>query len=542
MSNWNYADVWETVADTQPEAPALVQGARTVHWQVFDHRADNVARWLLDGGAVRQSSVALYLTNCPEYLEASFAAYKVSLIPVNTNYRYADDELAYLWENADAGAVVFHGAFTPMVERIRDRVPGVWGWLWVDDGTEPCPPWAVDYESVAAGAWQGRTSAPWSRSPDDLHMLYTGGTTGMPKGVMWRQDDLFARMNAAGFRRFDDEAGTAAVRDDIERNGPGMTLLPACPLMHGTGGFTAMECLSEGGKVVTLAGRSFDPVELLDTVERQQVNGLVIVGDAFAKPILAALDAHPGRWDLSNLVGMISSGVMWSAETKAGLLGHHPNMLLVDAFSSSEALGMGSSVSGAGTTASTARFTLGPEVRVLDDDGNDVVPGSGVPGVLALGGRIPLGYYKDEKKSAATFRVIDGKRYSVPGDYAQVEADGTIHLLGRGSVCINTGGEKVYPEEVEEAIKTLEGVRDAVAVGIPNDRFGEEIVAVVELRTAGGEVSADDVISHVKGKLAGYKAPRKVRFVETIGRSPSGKVDYGRHRNEATAWAAGAEG
>ncbi|MDA8366687.1 MAG: AMP-binding protein, partial [Actinomycetota bacterium] len=211
-------------------------------------------------------------------------------------------------------------------------------------------------------------------------------------------------------------------------------------------------------------------------------------------------------------------------------------------FSSSEALGMGSSVSGAGTTASTARFTLGPEVRVLDDDGNDVVPGSGVPGVLALGGRIPLGYYKDEKKSAATFRIIDGKRYSVPGDYAQVEADGTIHLLGRGSVCINTGGEKVYPEEVEEAIKTLEGVRDAVAVGIPNDRFGEEIVAVVELRTAGGEVSADDVITHVKGKLAGYKAPRKVRFVETIGRSPSGKVDYGRHRSEATTWATGAEG
>jgi fatty-acyl-CoA synthase len=263
------------------------------------------------------------------------------------------------------------------------------------------------------------------------------------------------------------------------------------------------------------------------------------VGDAFAKPILAAIDAEPGRWDLTSLVGIISSGVMWSESTKQGLLRHHPAMLLVDAFSSSEAIGMGNSVSSGASSAKTAEFTLGPDVRVIDSEGRDVSPGSGQIGVLALGGRIPLGYYKDEAKTAATFRTIGGTRYSVPGDFAEVGEDGSIHLLGRGSVCINTGGEKVYPEEVEEAVKTIAGVLDSVVVGIPNDRFGEEIVAVVQLNedVSEGSIEADTVIEHVKSKLAGYKAPRRVRFVPTIGRSPAGKVDYARHRAETADWA-----
>jgi fatty-acyl-CoA synthase len=233
---------------------------------------------------------------------------------------------------------------------------------------------------------------------------------------------------------------------------------------------------------------------------------------------------------------------MWSEETKLGLLGHHPGMLLVDAFSSSEAVGMGSSVSSARAASATARFTLGPEVRVIDDQGRDVAPGH--TGVLALGGRIPLGYYKDEAKTAATFRTIDGVRYSVPGDYAEVGDDGSIHLLGRGSVCINTGGEKVYPEEVEEAVKTLPGVLDAVVVGIPDERFGEEIVAVVEVRpgAASDGTTPDMVIGHVKAKLASFKAPRRVRFVPSIGRTPAGKVDYARHRSETAAWAEAATG
>jgi acyl-CoA synthetase (AMP-forming)/AMP-acid ligase II len=544
MSNWNFADVWETVAEELAEAPALVHGSHTRTWKELDQRADNVGRWLLGAGVCEQDKLALYLYNCSEYLEATFAAYKVGLVPINTNYRYADDELVYLWENADTVAVVFHGVFVERIEGIRDRVPGVRSWLWVDDGTATCPPWAVPYEEAAettgmhGSHGHRRVLAPWGRSPDDLHMLYTGGTTGMPKGVMWRQDDLFARLNGSGFRRYPLEGGVDDVRAEIRQNGAGMTLLPACPLMHGTGAFTAMECLSEGGHVVTLTSRQFDPVELLDTIEAQKVNGLIIVGDAFAKPILATLDADPGRWDLSSLVSVISSGVMWSEESKQALLHHHPGMLLIDAFSSSEALGMGASVSSTRAAAKTAQFTLGPEVRVIDPDGRDIEPGSGQIGVLALSGRIPVGYYKDETKSAATFRVIGGTRYSVPGDYAEIRADGSIHLLGRGSVCINTGGEKVYPEEVEEVVKTVPGILDAVVVGIPNERFGEEIVAIVQLSPGiqEGSIAPDAVIEHVKGRLASYKAPRQVRFVETIGRSPSGKVDYARHRGETAEW------
>jgi acyl-CoA synthetase (AMP-forming)/AMP-acid ligase II len=544
MSNWNFADVWETVAEELAEAPALVHGSHTRTWKELDQRADNVGRWLLGAGVCEQDKLALYLYNCSEYLEATFAAYKVGLVPINTNYRYADDELVYLWENADTVAVVFHGVFVERIEGIRDRVPGVRSWLWVDDGTATCPPWAVPYEEAAettgmhGSHGHRRVLAPWGRSPDDLHMLYTGGTTGMPKGVMWRQDDLFARLNGSGFRRYPLEGGVDDVRAEIRQNGAGMTLLPACPLMHGTGAFTAMECLSEGGHVVTLTSRQFDPVELLDTIEAQKVNGLIIVGDAFAKPILATLDADPGRWDLSSLVSVISSGVMWSEESKQALLHHHPGMLLIDAFSSSEALGMGASVSSTRAAAKTAQFTLGPEVRVIDPDGRDIEPGSGQIGVLALGGRIPVGYYKDETKSAATFRVIGGTRYSGPGDYAEIRADGSIHLLGRGSVCINTGGEKVYPEEVEEVVKTVPGILDAVVVGIPNERFGEEIVAIVQLSPGiqEGSIAPDAVIEHVKGRLASYKAPRQVRFVETIGRSPSGKVDYARHRGETAEW------
>ena len=271
------------------------------------------------------------------------------------------------------------------------------------------------------------------------------------------------------------------------------------------------------------------------TVEREKANALVIVGDPFGRPILSALEEHPGRWDLSSLMGIISSGAMWSEEIKQGLLAQHPGMLLVDAFSSSEALGMGSSVSSAGSTAKTAEFVLGPEVTVISPEGSLIQPGSDDVGVLALGGRNPLGYYKDEKKSATTFKVIDGVRYSIPGDFAQVRADGSIHLLGRGSVCINTAGEKVFPEEVEEALKTHPTVSDAVVVGVPHPKYGEQIVAAVE-PAPGANFDEQELIVHVKGRLASYKAPRRVRVIESIGRSPNGKVDYARHKREATEW------
>jgi 3-oxocholest-4-en-26-oate---CoA ligase len=506
----------------------------------MDRHADAVARWLLSLDLDHQDKVAQYLFNCPEYLESMFATLKVGLVPVNTNYRYADDELVYLWENADAVAVVFHGSFAERIEHVRFRVPRVRGWLWVDDGSGPCPSWATSYTELTKGDQadpleeQDRVHAPWARSGDDLVMLYTGGTTGMPKGVMWRQDDLYVRLNEGNLIKVPEDGGLEGVSDTLV--GPGPVLLPACPLMHGTGMFTAMGALSTAGCVVTLPDRHFHAEDLLDAIDEENVNAVVIVGDAFAKPILAALDANPERWRLTTLIGMISSGVMWSEEVKRGLLHHHPSMVLIDAFSSSEALGMGSSVSTGDAAEHTAHFSLGPDVRVVDPESNkQVVPGSGEIGVLALGGRNPVGYYKDEAKTEATFREIDGMRFSIPGDFATVEEDGTIQLLGRGSGVINSGGEKVFPEEVEETLKLHPSVLDAVVVGTPDIRFGEAVVAVVELRP-GATASEDELIEFTKAHLARFKAPKRVRFVDSVERTPSGKVDYGRHRAEAIEW------
>ena len=535
MPGWNFADVWEAVAETQPDAPALAHGDNRITWGQFDARSSGVAKWLLDLGATHQDKVAHYLYNCNEFLESMFGIFRAGLAPVNTNYRYADDELLYLWDNADAVAVVFHGTFANRIEALRPRLPKVKGWLWVDDGDGLCPDWATPYEEAAAKGSPGeRTQGPWGRDGDDLYMLYTGGTTGMPKGVMWRQDDIFMSLNESNGSPFPAEPDLDAVRTMRAQQGPGLRSVPACPLMHGTGAFTSFSILSGGGCVVTLTNRNFDPEELLATIDREKINAIAIVGDAFAKPILRALDASPGKYDLSSLMAIISSGVMWSHETKEGLLRHHPAMLLSDAFSSSEALGMGSSVSGGGNAAETAKFALGQNAIVITDDGRLVEPGSGEIGMVGVKGRTPLGYYKDPEKSAKTFREINGVRYSIPGDYATVEPDGSLKLLGRGSVCINTGGEKVYPEEVEEALKTHPAIRDAVAVGVPDEKWGEAITAVIELHP---DAAFDEpgVIAHVKSRLAAYKAPKRVLVVDTIGRAPNGKVDYKRIRADAAA-------
>jgi acyl-CoA synthetase (AMP-forming)/AMP-acid ligase II len=530
MTDWNFADLFELCAGIRGgDRTALVNGERQTSWADFDRRAAGIATSLLAAGLGHQAKVAQYLFNCNEYLESVFAATKVAMVPVNTNYRYEDRELLYLWDNADAEAVVFHGTFSDRVARLREALPGVKLWLWVDDGSGSRPDFAVDYEEAAESLPPGaptRVEGSWGRSGDDLYMLYTGGTTGIPKGVMWRQDDLLGVLNQGSLLRLPLDDGldaTAEVVESMQTSPP--VLLPACPLMHGTGAFTAFSGLSIGGTVVTMPGRRFDPAAVLDEIGRHRVNVLTIVGDAFAKPLLRELDASPSRYDLSSLLLVISSGVMWSEETKHGLLEHAPQLMLVDAFSSSEALGMGSSVSSAGAEAHTASFRIGDNAKVIDEDGAEIAPGSGVAGRLALGGRLPLGYYKDPDKTAKTFLVLDGVRYSVPGDYAMVEEDGTLRLLGRGSVVINTGGEKVFPEEVEEALKTHPAVFDAACVGVPDDRFGEVVTAVVELRPGLG-ASGDELADHVRSQLAAFKAPRHVVIVDTVGRSPSGKLDY----------------
>jgi acyl-CoA synthetase (AMP-forming)/AMP-acid ligase II len=348
---------------------------------------------------------------------------------------------------------------------------------------------------------------------------------------MWRQDDIVMSLDASARHPLPAEPSPAALDERVAKPGP--RSIPAAPLMHGTGAFNSMNILMLAGSVITLEGRRFDVVELLDTVERDRINSLSIVGDAFAKPMLRALDAEPGRWDVSSLRVIVSSGVIWSAETKAGLLRHVPRLMMIDSLGSSEAIGMASSTTTAEQASTgTAHFRLGPNTKVLTDDGHEVRPGTGER--VALRGRTPVGYYKDPEKSASTFVVVDGVRWSIPGDWAEVSADGTVQLLGRGSMCINTGGEKVYPEEVEEALKLDPSVRDAVVVGVPDERFGEAITAFVEPEP-GSAFDEQLLIAHVKDKLAAFKAPKRVFVIDTIGRAANGKVDYRRLKDEAVS-------
>jgi acyl-CoA synthetase (AMP-forming)/AMP-acid ligase II len=431
-------------------------------------------------------------------------------------------------------AVSFHGSFAERIEGLRERLPRVRLWLWVDDGSGPCPPWAIAHEQAVGGAAGGPEplALQWDRSPDDLFLIYTGGTTGMPKGVMWRQGDYFRVINRERTQGpYDLSRGPDGVTEQKRREGPSARILPACPQMHALGLMGSVAAMVNGGSVVTLERRNFDAVETLDTIDREGVQQIYVVGDVFARPLLDALDREPKRWDLSTLRVIRSSGVMWSEEVKRGLLRHRPALVLRDGLGSTEAVRVGRSESTGDSTAATATFKLGPEAAVFDDGLRRIEPGSGVIGRVAVSGAVPVGYYKDPEKTAATFVEAEGTRWAIPGDYALVEADGTVKLLGRGSVCINTGGEKVFPEEVEEVLKRHPAVRDAACVGVPDARWGEAITAVVELRDGDGNgdgapAMAAELTTRVKSELAHYKAPKHVVFVEDLGRAANGKLDY----------------
>ena len=529
---WNFANVFEPIAAAIPDRPAQIRGERVVTWGEFDRRANALARRLIDLGLGKQSKVAAYLYNGPEYLETYYAAFKAGLAPVNTNYRYVADELIYLFDNADAEAVVFHASFAETVDRIRRQLPKVKAWIAVAEPGHPVPPFAQDYDAIVA-ARESRIEAPWGRSSDDLLILYTGGTTGMPKGVMWRSEDLFFVLGGGGNFFLGTppvsrpEEAAERVLAAIAANDPiasPQIALTAAPLMHGTSQFTGLISLVGGGAVASLPSISFNAIELWSEAERLRAGSISIVGMAFAQPMLEALDANPGRWDLSSLRRIGSSGTVWSRENKQGLLGHLPTCAIFDSLGSSEAVGMGSSASGAGATSETAKFMVTPNSACFTEDGRRVEPGSGERGLLAVSGYLPVGYYKDQEKSDRTFRVFEGRRWSVPGDWATVEADGSLKLLGRGSQVINTGGEKVFPEEVEEAIKRYPGVRDAAVVGVPDPRFGERICAVVD---TGGEPAPtlEALAEHVRQHLARYKAPREL-VIAPILRAANGKLDY----------------
>lgn len=522
---WTFAGLWEAIADAYPEYTAQVQGRRRFLWSEFDRRADGIAAVLLDAGLGLQSKVAQYLHNCPEYLESMFGVFKAGLVPVNTNYRYNDDELLYLWRDADVEAVVFDSSFSDTCERLRHRLPGVKCWIQVSQPAETAgepQPWALDYEA-AARSGHGRVEASWGRSGSNLYLLYTGGTTGMPKGVMWQQDTLFRYLESV--TRRGDPGGKDLAEYVAEIAKPGPIVLPAPPLMHGAGAWFAMSALCRAASVVTLVERRLDPIRLLDTLGHEAVNGLALVGDPFGRPLADALDAEPNRWDLSPLRIIMSAGTVLSPRTKERLRKHARNVLIIDALGSSETGAIAQSKSGSGGHSRDASFTLKPGSRVIGADGTEVVPGSGQPGRLAVSGYVPLGYYKDAVKSAQSFVAIEDLTYAFTGDWVLVAEDGvTIKLLGRGSQCINTGGEKVFAEEVEEAIRAHPQVSDVVVVGIPDGRYGEAVVAVVQSEPS--EVLTEAVvIAHVREKLAGYKTPKHVVLVDDLARAGNGKAD-----------------
>ncbi len=528
---WNYGDISDAIGEVIPgDNPALIHDGKVTTWRDFIFRTNNLASQLLERGLKTNDKVAFYLRNVPEYSELQVACFKSRLVHVNINYRYVADELHYIVDNSDSKAVFYSTEFADRVEVIKPNLPNVEHWIEVQDGAQGLEG-ATQYEDLVSKG-DGKPLGI-ERSPDDEVFLYTGGTTGMPKGVIWRQTSIWG-----------DEGGATAANDytppkdlaehvaNIKAAGGGAKILVACPLMHGTGMLTAMAGMAGGGCVVTQSMLKFDAAELWTCVERDGVNAISIVGDAFAKPMLNAMEENPGRWNFSSLMGITSSGLMWSPDVKKGLLKHHPGMILMDKFGSSEGLGFGGVETRAGEEVSSARFEIGPTCKVFTEDFKEVTPGSDEVGFIAMRGHLPVGYYKDPEKTEKTFPTINGERYSIPGDWCQVRADGSLILLGRGSVCINSGGEKIYPEEIEEVLKSNPGVEDALVVGVPDDKWGQSVTALVQ-PSPGHTLDEKEMIAFVKTKLAAYKAPKKVLFNDTIFRAPNGKSDYKRVTNYA---------
>lgn len=527
----HFATVWESIADAIPDHIAITHADSRRTWAEFDDRAARVAQAFTDAGLGPDSKIALYLYNGNEYMEAHYGVFKMRGVAINVNYRYLDEELWYLLDNSDAEAIVFHSSLADRVARVVDRLPNLKLLIVVDDGPGADVPGAQAYEDVIASH---RPMERITRAEDDIYMLYTGGTTGMPKGVMYHVGGLTAGFIMQGFPIVGLEAPTdptqigELVKSAVESDAPRMVSIPCAPLMHGTGcwlGWFIPMCA--GAEIVTLTNRSLDPHEVLQTIEDRKATAITIVGDSFAKPLVRAIDEGKpggGTYDLSSVAMFMSSGVMWTTEVKQQMLERIEQAVLVDAMGSSEG-SMGTQITMKGLSTETAKFTQMPTTKVFKDDDTEVVPGSDEVGMVAAGGNVPIGYFKDPEKSARTFRIIDGLPYSFPGDLAQVAADGTLILLGRGSQVINTGGEKVFPEEVEEAVKRVDGILDCLVVGIENEKFGQAVTAVAS-RVEGASVDEATVIASVKTDLAGYKAPKQVIFVDEVPRAPNGKANY----------------
>jgi acyl-CoA synthetase (AMP-forming)/AMP-acid ligase II len=531
----NLALAMEALAGAYPDRECIATPARRLSYTTVAERARRLGsvlhahglgcrreRAALANHESGQDHVGICMLNCPEYVETMLGCYRARVAPFNVNYRYVDEELVYLLEDADAVGLVYQGRYAPPLARIRGRLPRLRLLLQVDDGSgEALLPGALDYEQALAEA--SPAGPPVTPSSDDLYVIYTGGTTGAPKGVLWRQEDIYhAAMtgSAPGLRGAESLEQLVAEAE----TGSFMRMLPVPPLMHGAAQWVSFGTLHKGGTLVMQARpERLDPEDIWGTVEREGVNFLTIVGDAFARPLLDELDRR--RYDLSRLFVIGSGGAILSPHHKQALLERLPHVTVVDGFGASETGAQGSQASRSGEAASSGTFNMLNTVVLREDLSELLAPGAGEIGWLGRAGSVPLGYFKDAAKTGRTFPVVGGTRYAVPGDHARLAADGSIVVLGRGSVSINTGGEKVYAEEVEQVLRQHPAVYDAVVVGTPDARFGEQVTAVVQPRP-GTRPTGEELAAFAGQRLARYKLPKTTVIVDEMVRSPSGKPDY----------------
>ena len=516
---FNLADLFELVADTVPDREAVVCGDVRRTYRELDERATRLAHALGSLGVSAGNHVGLQLYDSVEHVEAMLACYKLRAVPINVNWRYVEAELRHLLADAEVVALVHEPEFEPLRQPALARGPA--------------------FEAAVASGWPERDFGP--RSPDDRYVLYTGGTTGMPKGVVWRQEDIFFAVMGGGnpggvpIAEPDEIVDTVLNRTELRLQaflGPDdpkpeqFVQLGVGPLMHASGQWSTLGSLLGGGKVVLYPDRHLDMARVLELIETERVTGLNMVGDSTGVPLLAALRAR--IYDTSSLQLLGSGGAMLSSDVKAGLMEAMPSVLAItEGVGSSEAPVEGVAVTTrAGAPAPSLHFPPRPDTVVVDDDFKPVEPGSGQAGRIAVRGRMPIGYFNDPEKTARTFVEIDGQRWTLPGDMATVEANGTVRLLGRGSMCINTGGEKVYPEEVEAAIKAHPAVVDALVVGRPDERYGQQVAAIVQPRAQVEPPTLDELQAHCRTYVAGYKLPRALFVVDAVERSPAGKPDY----------------
>ena len=523
---FNLADLFELAVDAFPERDYLVCGTKSRTYRDMEERANRLAHHLAAQGVGPGDHVGIYGFNSVEWVETLWAVFKLRAVWININYRYVEDELLYIFENADLKALVYEKQFGPRLAAVRTQgLPLLRHVVVIEDGSDAEPlSDAEPYEDALAASSAVRDFGP--RSSDDRYILYTGGTTGMPKGVVWRHEDVFMALGG-GIDPMTNERVTSpdALVEKAKAGGP-MTFLPIAPLMHGATQWATMGRSFVGDKVVLMP--KFDAKAAWGLVEQEKVNSIMITGDAMARPLIEALNAPDAAWDVSSLFALSSSAATFSPSVKDEFFARFPNLYMIDAIGSSESGNNGMVIVQPGHTAMKGGPTvskLGNTV-VFDEHMRPVEAGSGTIGKIARGGDIPIEYYKDPKKTAETFVVVDGKRYAMPGDFAMVEADGRITLLGRGSVSINSGGEKIFPEEVEAAVKSHPAVFDCTVVGVPDERFGERVAAVVQLRSGDAEPTLENVQDHCRTKIAGYKIPRELHVVAEVVRSPSGKPDY----------------